>query len=253
MRVMILGAGRGTRLSPLSDKTPKPMLPIIDKPILELIIERLKINGFHDIVINTSHLSKKIENYFGNGSEFGVNISYSFEGKKKSGMRFPKAVGSAGGMKKIQNEKKFFEEPFLVICGDAIIDADLNSAMQEHISSKAIASILVKDVNKSEVYKYGVVEVDKESNITSFQEKPKVEEAKSNTVNTGIYFFSPKILSEIPNNIDFDIGGDLFPKIVAKGLSIKAIKQEFQWIDIGTLEDYYSANLMSVRGEINLS
>ncbi|SFV70057.1 Mannose-1-phosphate guanylyltransferase [hydrothermal vent metagenome] len=251
MKAMILAAGRGTRVQPLTDTLAKPMLPILGIPVMELIILRLKANGFKDIVINTSYLSETIEDYFKNGEELGVNISYSFEGNINNGIREGKAVGSAAGMKKIQIETSFFDDTFLVICGDAIIDADLEQAIKLHKMRGGIASILLKKVPKSSVWKYGVVELSTSSKVVSFQEKPDINDARSNLVNTGIYIFEPEVLSYIPDTGDYDIGSDLFPKLVQNNIAIYGLNLPFQWIDIGTLNDYYNANLMALNNKIN--
>jgi len=251
MKAMILAAGKGTRVQPLTHYVPKPMLPILDIPVMELIILKLKANGFSDIVINTSHLSEVIEEYFKDGSELGVSISYSFEGKIVDDVRHGKAIGSAAGMRKIQNEQYFFDETFLVICGDAIIDADLLKAIEVHKQRGGIASALLKEVPLSCVNKYGVVELDTSNKIVSFQEKPSINEARSNLVNTGIYIFEPEIFSHIPEEGNYDIGGDLFPRLVQNSIPIYGINFSFQWIDIGTIEDYYRANIMALNNEIN--
>ncbi len=251
MKAMILAAGRGTRVQPLTNTLAKPMLPILGVPVMELIILRLKENGFKDIVINTAYLSETIEDYFKNGEELGVNISYSFEGSIHNGQRQGNAVGSAAGMKKIQNEKSFFDDTFLVICGDSIIDVDFEQAIKSHKMRGGIASILLKEVPKSSVWKYGVVELDTSSKVVSFQEKPDIEDARSNLVNTGIYIFEPEVLSHIPNIGNYDIGSDLFPKLVQNDVTIYGLNLPFQWIDIGTINDYYNANLMALNNEIN--
>ncbi|WP_294965520.1 nucleotidyltransferase family protein [Sulfurimonas sp.] len=251
MKAMILAAGRGTRVQPLTNSIPKPMLTILDVPVMELIIKNLKANGFDDIVINTSYLSESIEEYFKDGSQFGVSICYSFEGKIIEGVRHGEAIGSAAGMRKIQDEKSFFDDTFLVICGDAIIDADLSKAVEIHKQRGEVASILLKEVFRDCVDKYGVVELDSFNKIVSFQEKPTIQEARSNLVNTGIYLFEPEIFSHIPAEGNYDIGGDLFPKLIQKRIKLCGINLPFQWIDIGTIEDYYRANLMALNNEIN--
>jgi len=251
MKAMILGAGKGTRVRPLTNTIPKPLLPIMDVPVMELIILKLKAHGINEIVINTSYLSEKIEKYFQDGSRLGVEISYSFEGEIVNGIRQGKAIGSAAGMKKIQNEKSFFDDTFLVICGDAIIDVDLSKAINMHKQHGGVSSLLLKEVPHEEVYKYGVVQLDKNNKIVSFQEKPTVEEANSNLINTGIYLFETKIFSYIPSGKDYDIGSDLFPKLVEKNIPLHGINLPFQWIDIGTIEDYYKANLMALNNKIN--
>jgi mannose-1-phosphate guanylyltransferase len=251
MKAMILAAGEGTRVRPLTNTVPKSMLPIMDVPVMELIILKLKAHGINEIVINTSYLSEKIEAYFQDGSRLGVELSYSFEGQIVNGIRQGKAIGSAAGMKKVQNEKSFFDDTFLVICGDAIIDADLSKAINLHKKHKGISSMLLKEVPLESVYKYGVVKLDNAHRIVSFQEKPKVEDAHSNLINTGIYIFETEIFSHIPSSGEYDIGADLFPKLVQKNIAIYGINLPFQWIDIGTIEDYYNANLMALHNEIN--
>jgi len=248
---MILAAGKGTRVQPLTNSTPKPMLPILDVPVMELIILKLKANGFNEIVINTSYLSEVIEAYFKDGSQLGVSISYSFEGEVMNGVRHGSAIGSAAGMRKIQNEKSFFDDTFMVICGDAIIDADLSKAVAIHKQSGGISSMLLKEVPMESVDKYGVVELDTINRIISFQEKPEVKDARSNLVNTGIYIFEPEIFSHIPHDGNYDIGADLFPKLVQKNMPLYGINLPFQWIDIGTIEDYYQANMMALNNKIN--
>jgi len=251
MKAMILAAGKGTRVQPLTNSLPKPMLPILDVPVMELIILKLKSNGFNEIVINTSYLSEKIEEYFKDGSQLGVSINYSFEGHIVNGVRHGSAIGSAAGMRKIQNEKSFFDDTFLVICGDAIIDADLSKAIELHKISGGVSSMLLKEVPLESVDKYGVVELDSTNKIISFQEKPKMKDACSNLANTGIYIFEPEIFSYIPSTGNYDIGGDLFPNLVQKNIPLYGINLPFQWIDIGTIEDYYKANLMALNNKIN--
>jgi len=251
MKAMILGAGKGTRVRPLTNTLAKPMLPILDVPVMEIIIKKLKVNGFNDIVINTSYLSETIENYFKDGSDFGVSIQYSFEGKVIDGIRHGEAIGSAAGMKKIQDEKDFFDDTFMVICGDAIIDADFEEAVALHKKNGGISSILLKEVPLDSVNKYGVIELDDTNTIISFQEKPEIKDARSNLVNTGIYIFEPEIFDHIPSGVTYDIGGDLFPDLVEKNLPLYGMNLPFQWIDIGTIEDYYLANTMAINNEIN--
>jgi mannose-1-phosphate guanylyltransferase len=148
-------------------------------------------HGFDEIMINVSHLPEKIESYFGNGERFGVEIGYSFEGHIEDGKIKSEAVGSAGGIKRIQEFGGFFDDTFLVVCGDALIDLDLTKAVRQHWKSGAMASICTLSVEPEEVSDYGVVVCDKRGQITSFQEKPSVAEALSNKVNTGIYIFEP--------------------------------------------------------------
>lgn len=250
MKAMILAAGKGTRVRPLTNEMPKPMIPIIGKPVMEYLIEELGRHGFDEIMINVSHLPEKIESYFGNGERLGVEIGYSFEGHIEDGEIQSEAVGSAGGIKRIQEFGGFFDDTFLVVCGDALIDLDLTRAVREHWKSGAVASICTLSVEPQAVSDYGVVVSDETGQITSFQEKPSIDDALSNQVNTGIYIFEPQVLDLIPTGQTYDIGSDLFPKIVKKGLKFQAINIPFNWIDIGRISDYWNANQKIMNGEL---
>lgn len=247
---MILAAGKGTRVRPLTYEMPKPMIPIMGKPVMEYLVEELERHGFDEIMINVSHLPEKIENYFGNGERFGVEIGYSFEGHIEEGEIKSTALGSAGGLKRIQDFSGFFDDTFLVVCGDALIDLDLTKAVREHWRSGAVASICTLEVLKSQVSNYGVVVSDENNRITSFQEKPSKEDALSTQVNTGIYIFEPKIFDLIPADTEFDIGSELFPKIIEKGLPFNAINLPFNWVDIGRISDFWEANQKIMQGEL---
>lgn len=250
MKAMILAAGKGTRVRPLTNEMPKPMIPIIGTPVMEYLIEELERHGFNEIMINVSHLPEKIESYFGNGERLGVEIGYSFEGHIEDGEIQSEALGSAGGLKRIQDFGGFFDDTFLVVCGDALIDLDLTKAVREHWKSGAVASICTHTVAPEDVVDYGVVVSDADGQITSFQEKPTAEEALSNKVNTGIYIFEPEVLDLIPSGKNYDIGGDLFPQIVAKGLRFQSIDIPFNWIDIGRISDYWEANQKIMQGDL---
>ena len=250
MKAMILAAGKGTRVQPLTYELPKPMIPVLGKPVMEYILELLARHQFHDIMVNVSHLPEPIETYFSNGSRWGVNIGYSFEGHIEGGELFGEPLGSAGGIKRIQEFGGFFDDTFLVVCGDAIIDLDITSALRKHWQSGAMASIVVKDVSREKVSDYGVVVADDEGRISSFQEKPSIEEAKSTLVNTGIYIFEPEVIDLVPSNTVYDIGSELLPDLLKRGLPFRAIEQPFRWLDIGRLSDYWQVNQQLMRGTI---
>jgi mannose-1-phosphate guanylyltransferase len=251
MKAMILAAGKGTRVRPLTYDLPKPMIPILGKPVLAYLIEHLARYGIRDIMINVSHLHEKIEDYFGEGEQFGVSIGYSFEGyTNELGVAVPEPIGSAGGMKKIQQFGGFFDETTIVLCGDALIDLDLKSALFEHKRKGAMASVISKQVPWDKVSDYGVVVTDDDGRVQSFQEKPKREDAKSNFASTGIYIFEPEVLDLIPADTMFDIGSDLFPLLVERGLPFYAQKRAYDWIDIGNVTDYWSVLQSVMLGEV---
>lgn len=250
MKAMILAAGKGTRVRPLTYEMPKPMIPIMGKPVMEYLIEELERHGFNEIMINVSHLPEKIEDYFGNGERFGVEIGYSFEGHIENGEIISTALGSAGGLKHIQDFSGFFDDTFLVVCGDALIDLDLTQAVRDHWRSGAVASICTLEVPKSQVSNYGIVVTDVDGFITSFQEKPSTEDALSTQANTGIYIFEPEIFDLIPTETAFDIGSELFPAIIEKKLPFNAINLPFNWIDIGRISDFWEANQKIMQGDL---
>ncbi|MBE9179853.1 NDP-sugar synthase [Oculatella sp. LEGE 06141] len=250
MKAMILAAGKGTRVRPITYTVPKPMIPILQKPVMEFLLELLKQHGFDEIMVNVSHLANEIENYFRDGQRFGVQIAYSFEGRIVDGELVGEALGSAGGMRRIQDFAPFFDDTFVVLCGDALIDLNLSEAVRWHREKGAIATVVTKSVPMEEVPSYGVVVTDPSGRIQAFQEKPSVEEALSNCINTGIYIFEPEVLNYIPSGTEFDIGGQLFPKLVETGAPFYAVPMEFEWVDIGKVPDYWRAIRSVLLGEV---
>jgi len=251
MKAMILAAGKGTRVRPLTYDLPKPMIPILGKPVMAYLIEHLAKYGVTEIMVNVSYLHEKIEEYFGEGHQYGVQIGYSFEGHTTdSGEVVPEPLGSAGGMKKIQEFGGFFDDTTIVLCGDAVINLDLKSALFEHRRKGALASVICREVPLDKVSSYGVVVSDKDGRITQFQEKPSKEEALSNFVSTGIYIFEPEVLDLIPATGAFDIGSDLFPLLAEKGLPFFAQNRTFNWIDIGNIKDYWEVSQSVMMGEV---
>lgn len=250
MKAMILAAGKGTRVRPITHTTPKPMIPILQKPVMEFLLELLREHGFNEIMVNVSHLSEEIENYFRDGQRFDVQIAYSFEGRISDGELIGEAMGSAGGLKKIQDFQAFFDDTFVVLCGDALIDLDLSEAMRRHREKGAMASLITKRVPRDQVSSYGVVVTDEAGRVLSFQEKPSVEEAASDMINTGIYIFEPKVLDFIPSGEPFDIAADLFPRLVESGAPFYALPMEFEWVDIGKVPDYWQAIRSVLQGHV---
>lgn len=248
---MILAAGKGTRVRPLTYDLPKPMIPILGKPVMAYLVEHLARYGITEIMVNVSYLHEKIEEYFGEGHQFGVQIGYSFEGyTNNDGEVVPEPLGSAGGMRKIQDFGRFFDETTIVLCGDAIIDLDIKSALFEHRRKGALATVITREVPWDKVSSYGVVVTDDDGRIQAFQEKPSCEAALSNLASTGIYIFEPQVLELIPNDRPFDIGSELFPLLVAQGLPFYAQARKFDWIDIGSVKDYWEVLQSVLLGEV---
>lgn len=250
MKAMILAAGKGTRVRPLTYELPKPMIPILGKPVMAYLIEHLAKHDVSEVMVNVSYLHEKIQQYFGDGHRFGIQIGYSFEGDISNGAIVPSPVGSAGGMRKIQDFGGFFDETTIVICGDAIIDLDISAAVAEHRRKGALVSLVAKQVPMDKVSGYGIVLADEHGKIISFQEKPSQAEARSNLASTGIYIFEPEALNLVPSGSTFDIGSDLFPLLVERDLPFYAINHDFNWIDIGLVSDYWEVMQQVMRGEV---
>jgi mannose-1-phosphate guanylyltransferase len=250
VKAMILAAGKGTRVRPITDVVPKPMIPLVGRPLMESILEHLAVHGVDQVVVNTSYLAPSIEQYFRNGARLGLQIAYSFEGKLVNGELQGQALGSAGGLKRIQDFSGFFDSTFLVLCGDALVDVDFGAVIQFHRSRNAIATIVLKEVPAEEVSKYGVVQVATDGRIVRFQEKPTTREAVSNLANTGIYVFEPEVLDYVPSGTTFDIGGQLFPELASRGLGLYGINVPFHWVDVGSVSDYWDATRLALSGQI---
>lgn len=210
MKAMILAAGLGTRLKPLTDDKPKVMLEIGGKYILERTIEQLKRAGITDLVINTHYFPEKITEYFGNGSKFGVKIKYSHE---------KEILGTAGGLKKVE-EKFKNEKEFLVVYGDNVYDLDFKKIVRTDLEgSKVLITLFNREVNLNSGAAGGVVEI-KNGFVTGFYEG--VERPNIHYVNGGVYKCTPKIFNFIPPNSPYDFGKEVFPKMLAEGLKIRA-------------------------------
>lgn len=250
MKAMILAAGKGTRVRPLTQIVPKPMIPIIRKPVMEAIIDHLRRHSYDEIYVNTSYLSSAIEDYFRDGDRFGVRMAFSYEGELVNGKFEDKPLGSAGGMRRIQDRSGFFDSTFAVLCGDALIDVDFAKVRRFHRDSGAIATIVTKEVPWDEVNRYGVVVTDARGRVQRFQEKPQRDEAVSNMANTGIYLFEPRVFDYIPPGTEYDIGSQLFPRLIEAGETVGAISLPFQWVDIGNVADFWTATRKVLRGEI---
>lgn len=247
---MILAAGQGTRVRPLTKDLPKPMVPILGKPVMEYLIEHMAGHGITEIMVNVAYHHQRIEQYFGDGRRWGVEIGYSYEGVREHGDILPRPMGSAGGLRRIQDFSGFFDDTSIVLCGDALIDLDITAALAEHRAKGAIASIVGLQVPREEVGSYGVVVADDTGRIQAFQEKPRPEDAKSTLVSTGVYIFEPKVIARVPPDTVYDFGSQLFPQLAAEGAPFFVQNRPFHWIDIGRVSDYWAVLQRVLRGEI---
>jgi mannose-1-phosphate guanylyltransferase len=251
MKAMILAAGKGTRVRPLTYELPKPMIPVLGKPVMAYLIEHLRRYGVTEIMVNVSHLHTKIEEYFREGEQFGVRIGYSFEGyATEDGDIVSEPLGSAGGIRRIQELGGFFDDTTIVLCGDALIDLDIGAALAEHRRNGAIASVITTEVPWDKVSNYGVVVTDNDGRIIQFQEKPKREEALSNFISTGIYIFEPEVINLIPSGVVFDIGSQLFPLLAANEMPFYAQHSSISWLDIGSVAEYWEVFQLVLKGGV---
>jgi len=227
VKAMIMAAGVGSRLDPLTQNVPKPLIPIANRPIMDILFERLLDVSITDVVANTHYLSEKIVERYEN-NKLGINFNYVYE---------ETLSGTAGGVKKCQF---FFNEgeDFLVLSADGLSNADLKVAIEAHKKSGAIASMGIKKIALEEIPNFGVVVTDEEGFVTGFQEKPTIREAKSDCINTGIYIFNYKIFDYIPADTFYDFAKNVFPDLLSKDIKINTFPVEEYWSDIGTISQY---------------
>ena len=235
MKALLLAGGLGTRLRPLTDDLPKPMVPIMGRPLLGRIILNLKKSGVDGIVISTYYKSQYIEDYFKQKEDLGVKIHFITE-------ESPLGTGGA-----IKNAEKFFDDTFLILNSDIVSDIDYADLIKYHKRRRAqvtIASIEVRDTSQ-----YGVIEFDEKGFITAFKEKPKPGESNSKYINAGVYVFEPEVLKEIPENTVISVERETYPKLLEKGYRMAIYKFNGYWIDIGTIDKYKKVHEDILKGK----
>lgn len=235
MQAIILAGGKGERLRPLTAEMPKPMISVLDKPLMEYSVELLKKHGITDIGVTLKFLPQQIRSYFADGAKWDTNITY-FEEKE--------ALGTAGGVKAAE---EFLSDTFIVISGDALTNIEIDKIIKFHQANSADVTIVTKRVE--DPCSFGTVVCDTSCRIISFEEKPEWENVISDLVNTGIYIIEPKVLAEIPQNQFFDFANDLFPKILKKYNIFSYITEDY-WCDLGTHEAYIQAHKDILSGKV---
>ncbi len=229
LKAMVMAAGMGSRLEPITLSMPKPLIPIMNRPLMDIILSDLRKLGVKDVISNTYYFADKIIDRY-KKNDLGINFNYI---KEES------LSGTAGGLKKCQH---FFDEgeDFIVISGDILTNADIKEGIKIHKKSGAVATIGVKEIPHKLVPNFGVVVTDDKGFVKSFQEKPSLSEAKSNLINTGIYIFNYKIFDYIPENTFYDFAKDVFPKLL-KDKAINVFRVDGYWSDVGTISQYKQA------------
>ncbi len=238
MKAVVMAGGEGTRLRPLTINRPKPMVSIVDRPVIQHIIELLKLHGITDIIITIQYLANSIQDYYGDGSQYGVNITYSLE-------EVP--LGTAGSVK---NAEDLLDDTFLVISGDALTDINLSQVIDHHYATQAMATIILYRVDNP--LDYGVVITDEAGSVRQFLEKPSWGEVFSDTVNTGIYVLDPAALAYIEPGKRTDWSKDIFPRMLHKGDHIQGFVASGYWTDVGTIEQYMRACSDYLQGRVSL-
>jgi len=230
MKAVIMAGGQGTRLRPLTSDQPKPMIPIANLPCMEHIVGLLKRHGFDDITVTLQFMPEEIRDYFGDGSDWGVKIGYSVEDAP---------AGTAGSVKMAEKQLGLEGERLLIISGDALTDADLTRLLSFHEEKGSEATMVLKSVENP--LDFGIVILEEDGRISRFLEKPAWGQVFSDTVNTGIYLLEPSVMGEIPGEGEYDFSKELFPKLLEAGRPMYGYVTEDYWEDIGTLEQFASA------------
>ena len=228
MQAVIMAGGEGSRLRPLTSNMPKPMLPIVDRPMMEHIVGLLRRNGITDVVATVQFLSSVIRNYFADGSDHGISLSYATE---------EQPLGTAGS---VLAAGELLEGTFIVISGDALTDIDLTTVVEYHRARGASATLVLKRV--PDPLEFGIVMVKEDGSIERFLEKPTWGQVFSDTINTGIYVLEPHVLDLIPPDQPYDFSSELFPLMLDKGLPVFGFVTDAYWADVGTTDAYVQAH-----------
>ncbi len=233
MKAMVLAAGLGTRLRPLTFELPKPMVPVLDRPVMAHIVDLLDRHGYDDVIANVHYFPDTIRDYFGD------RLTYREE---------PELLGTAGG---VRNCADFLDGgPFLIISGDALTDIDLGAFVARHKAAGGIGTLAVKRVENTR--EFGVVLHDADGRITGFQEKPDPAEALSDLGNCGIYLFEPEIFDYFPRRPFVDWANDVFPALLEHDVPFHIHEIGEYWNDVGSLQELKEGTFDAMRGELHV-
>ncbi|MDX1921376.1 MAG: NDP-sugar synthase [Candidatus Caenarcaniphilales bacterium] len=238
MKAMILAAGVGSRLAPITDHTPKPLVPVLGKPVITRILELLRANGFTQFIANTHYLGDKIQKVY--SEEITIRHEETLS-------------GVAGGIRACKDFLQKGNETIAIIMGDALTDIDFSEMLVQHRASGALATMAIKQV--PDTSQFGVVCFDDDNRVTSFQEKPKPAEALSNWANTGVYIFESQVLDYIPSEEEapvYDVAKNLFPDLLKKDIHMNVYKTNAYWADLGTHAQYRQTLFDCLNGVIKV-
>lgn len=234
-----MAGGAGSRLRPLTSNQPKPMVPLANRPLMEHIIHLLRRHGFTDIVVTVQFLASMVRQYFGDGSDLGVQLTYATEDSP---------LGTAGSVKNA--EEALSEGPFLVISGDALTDLDLQKVLAFHEEKGAMVTVVLS--RQENPLEYGIVVTGEDGRIERFLEKPGWGQVFTDTVNTGIYVLDPAVFAHIPEGEPFDFSKDLFPKLLDEGAALYGFVADGYWCDVGTIGAYRQAQRDALDGKVEI-
>ncbi|MGV1005231.1 MAG: sugar phosphate nucleotidyltransferase [Candidatus Nanopelagicales bacterium] len=242
MRAVVMAGGEGTRLRPLTTNVPKPLLPVVDRPIMEHILGLLVRHGITESVVTVQYLANSIREYFGDGADVGMKLSYATESVP---------LGTAGSVKNAQRELR--GAPFLVVSGDAVTDLNLTELIRFHNEKHALVTVALS--RKPNVVEFGNVITGEDGRIERFIEKPSWGQVFSDTVNTGIYVIESEVLELIPTDEVVDWSADIFPRLLAEDQPVYGYISEDYWEDVGTIESYLAVqrDVLSRRVDLSIS
>jgi len=234
-----MGGGEGTRLRPMTANQPKPLLPVVNKPIMEHVLRLLKRHGFAETVVTVQFLASLVRNYFGDGEDVGLSLTYATE---------ETPLGTAGSVKNAEDGLR--SGPFLVISGDALTDIDLSAMVRYHKEQGALVTVgLARVPNPLE---FGIIIVGEDGRIQRFLEKPTWGQVFSDTVNTGIYVMEPEVLAEVPAGETADWSADIFPQLLKTGAPLYGWIADGYWEDVGSHESYFKAQADALSGKVDV-
>jgi mannose-1-phosphate guanylyltransferase/phosphomannomutase len=239
MKAVVMAGGEGTRLRPMTSSMPKPLLPIVNRPIMEHVLRLLKRHGFTETVVTVQFLAALVRNYFGDGEDLGMSLQYATE---------QTPLGTAGSVKNAQHLLR--DDSFIVISGDALTDIDLTELVKFHHDRDALVTVCLARV--PDPLEFGITIIDEDSRVQRFLEKPTWGQVFSDTVNTGIYVMQPEVLDHVAAGEVVDWSGDVFPKLLEEGLPVFGFVAEGYWEDVGTHESYLQAQADVLTGKVDV-
>jgi mannose-1-phosphate guanylyltransferase len=228
LKAVIMVGGPGTRLQPLTDETPKSVLPVLNRPFMEYTLAYLKQFGIEDIILTLSYLPEVIRDHFGDGSQYGVHLTYCLE---------KEPLGTAGAVK---NAEEYLDSTFVALNGDVFTDMDLDDMLVLHRNKEAVATMSLSWVDDPSAF--GVVETSSDQRVKRFTEKPTAAEATTNWINAGTYILEPEVLEHIPVNSHYMFEKGLFPSLLDMGKPVYGYPSRGYWLDMGTPEKYATLN-----------